>query len=152
MFPLCGLAETEMAGCRCGRTRAVFSREDIFEMEATSQQFEQDEGVLAEIERDFPLGCGDDGYAPYCGISIEVGFNDPERSHHRSVDFVPMSKNGNSSDNGGDLIEDGGSPEYIYSSAASNVSLPLQVDRRRSSFNDEVSIAMMASLITFYFG
>ncbi|CAA6669632.1 unnamed protein product [Spirodela intermedia] len=102
--PICLRHETEMVNCQCGRNRAVFSREDIFEMETASQRFEQDEGVLAEMERQigsndetlmwryFSPGSREDGYVPYCGINIEVGFKDLEQSHHRSLDFVSISK------------------------------------------------------------
>ncbi|XP_078437831.1 lysine-specific demethylase JMJ13-like [Wolffia australiana] len=97
--PICLRHEIEMAQCRCSRNRIVFSREDISDMETTAWQFEQEEGVFVEIQRQIQLGeesfmrqylsssGREDGYDPYCVIDI----------HHGSLNLSAMPESNMSS-------------------------------------------------------
>ncbi|MQM12799.1 hypothetical protein Taro_045718 [Colocasia esculenta] len=81
--PICLRHEIETSRCQCSQNRIIFSRENISEMEAVSQMFEKDTGVLKDavkqVENDDHLHMqqflspgSEDGYAPYCDLCIEV--------------------------------------------------------------------------------
>jgi len=70
--------------CHCGRKRIIVSREDIIDLEAISQKFEQEDGVLKDVKK---LGrqIGDyfsrkkilpksdeKRYTPYCEIKFDM--------------------------------------------------------------------------------
>ncbi|XP_044466143.1 lysine-specific demethylase JMJ706-like isoform X2 [Mangifera indica] len=89
--PVCLRHDVKSLDFSCGRTFTLFLREDIAEMEAAAKKFEQ-EGVLDEFNQEADCGVDlyalysfpssnmlhdvDDGYSPYCEISIELN---PER-------------------------------------------------------------------------
>jgi hypothetical protein len=41
--------------CECGGMKTIYVREDIFEMEAIDQTFEQEKGVLDECLKELPV-------------------------------------------------------------------------------------------------
>ena len=82
-----------MLSCQCGRNRVVFSRDNVSEFEAASWQFEEEDGVVEEIEKRIRYSedsftskyslssSGDDeGYHPYCSIDVVQGIKNSEVS------------------------------------------------------------------------
>lgn len=81
--------------CRCGSKRTIHLRENLFEMESVAQTFEQDNAVLAEVEKE-PLQCHgsfsqknfpkiSEGYAPYCEIKFELKSKTKELGHSSMI-------------------------------------------------------------------
>lgn len=79
----CTFSEVEACDCPCGQNRVLFVSEDLHKMEAASQKFEQEFGILEEVQQQrgqsdcssLPtklLPCmGGDKYISYCDISFE---------------------------------------------------------------------------------
>ncbi|XP_038726324.1 lysine-specific demethylase JMJ706-like isoform X2 [Tripterygium wilfordii] len=89
LHPVCLHHAMESLEFSCGRSRTLFLRNDILEMEAAAKKFEQEDGILEEI---LPLAKSDDdlytypapyscqgfaeeGYAPYCGVKFSMNEN-----------------------------------------------------------------------------
>ncbi|KAF8412601.1 hypothetical protein HHK36_000570 [Tetracentron sinense] len=82
--PICLRHEIESLDCPCGSNRILFLREDLSEMEAVAQKFEQEKDILQEVRQQ--VECGGDlclqlnmfscteenGYTPYCDIKFEL--------------------------------------------------------------------------------
>ncbi|KAF9625196.1 hypothetical protein IFM89_020116 [Coptis chinensis] len=79
--PICFLHERELQECPCQNSCAIYSREDISEMEAVAQKFEQENEIIEEVKK--LVQCRDDlymqskftyakdVYSPYCEIKFE---------------------------------------------------------------------------------
>ncbi|KAK1272708.1 Lysine-specific demethylase REF6 [Acorus gramineus] len=90
--PICLRHDTEARACSCGHNRIVFSREDLAEMEAVSQKFEQDDVVLKEMQQQVDQGvdsysgqnwfqCFEEEYIPYCKLNSEMDSEVLVQSH-----------------------------------------------------------------------
>ncbi|KAL5713036.1 hypothetical protein ACHQM5_015152 [Ranunculus cassubicifolius] len=77
--PVCLLHEQEIQGCPCGKDCVIYVREDVYNMEFVSQEFELENGILEEAERLDDLymqsnlfrRSDEDEYSPYCEIQVE---------------------------------------------------------------------------------
>ncbi|KAJ4950221.1 hypothetical protein NE237_027053 [Protea cynaroides] len=69
--------------CSCGSNLVLFVREDLSEMEAAAQKFEQEKGILEEVQQQIKCGCDlctqpnmsqyqEDGYVPYSEIKFDL--------------------------------------------------------------------------------
>lgn len=88
-----------MKSCPCGYNRIIFLRKDLSELECAAEEFEQEDGILREVQQKFLLdddflqsnlfACTeDDGYRPYC--KIDSAF--PERLKQNSYDLDYISQ------------------------------------------------------------
>ncbi|KAL5724878.1 hypothetical protein ACHQM5_008087 [Ranunculus cassubicifolius] len=59
-YPICLRHERELQGCPCGNNCVIYTRENLSEMEAVAQMFEQQNGILDEVNQ--LVKCGDDLY------------------------------------------------------------------------------------------
>ncbi|CAN6486572.1 unnamed protein product [Victoria cruziana] len=95
VHPICLRHRIEIMACRCGSKRTIHLRENLFEMESVAQTFEQDNAVLAEVEKE-PLQCHgsfsqknfpkiSEGYAPYCEIKFELKSKTKELGHSSMI-------------------------------------------------------------------
>ncbi|KAF6148542.1 hypothetical protein GIB67_042501 [Kingdonia uniflora] len=87
---ICLLHESESLGCTCGSNRVLSFRGDLSEMESIAQKFEQEDGILADVQQEklrsvdfmylqskFP--CSEEAvYTPYCEIKLNLSFDTPE--------------------------------------------------------------------------
>lgn len=74
-------SEVEYLHFPCGKERVLFQRDDLSEMEAAAKNFELEEGILAEVQKDSNNGYDTflkvspnndvEGYIPYCKINFE---------------------------------------------------------------------------------
>ncbi|XP_077234939.1 lysine-specific demethylase JMJ13-like [Tasmannia lanceolata] len=111
MHPICLRHEIEARGCSCGHNRVLVVREDLMEMEAASQKFEREAGILEEVQlqmqrgddlclRPNVLSCIEEGYTPYCEIKFELNpeLVEPAQGLSRSPSCVshclPLLNNG----------------------------------------------------------
>lgn len=79
--PTCFRHEVEYLHFPCGKERVLFQRDDLSEMEAAAKNFELEEGILAEVQKDSNNGYDTflkvspnndvEGYIPYCKINFE---------------------------------------------------------------------------------
>lgn len=91
----------------CGSNHILFVREDITEMEAAAKKFEQEEGILEEINRQARSGDNlyshpftymfvraEDGYSPYCEIKLELKTENcvTTRDQSQEVEFLADSQ------------------------------------------------------------
>ncbi|XP_031502723.1 lysine-specific demethylase JMJ13 [Nymphaea colorata] len=91
VHPICLRHRTENMACRCGSNRTIHLRENLLEMESVAWAFEQDNGVLAEVEKELLHGDGSfsqinfphssEGYTPYCEIEYELKSKTKEQGH-----------------------------------------------------------------------
>ncbi|KAK9272983.1 hypothetical protein L1049_003363 [Liquidambar formosana] len=94
--PICLFHVTDAGSlkCQCGTNRILFLREDISEMENVAQKFEQDEGILQEVQQEIKCGddmclppnmipCIKDGYTPYSEVMF---IDDQIRVKRKSVE------------------------------------------------------------------
>ncbi|MQL94681.1 hypothetical protein Taro_027337, partial [Colocasia esculenta] len=138
--PICLRHETDMDRCQCGQNRIIFLRENILEMEAASQRFEQDEGILAEakkpllvedkpcMQRYFSSCSEEDGYTPYCDFDMDVRrLDDLDQSHIQSYGSDLLSESMLTSNIENECVKYG-SPEHNLSSVTSNICSPLRMD------------------------
>ncbi|ONK58949.1 uncharacterized protein A4U43_C08F1390 [Asparagus officinalis] len=93
MQPICLHHENEIKSCICGGNRSIIMREDILELEAVSQKFELEDGILDEAKKQAQLMDNlfpeVDGYTPYCNVK----FCSPEvveqaQGHLEDVDSI----------------------------------------------------------------
>ncbi|XP_073111647.1 lysine-specific demethylase JMJ13 isoform X2 [Elaeis guineensis] len=82
--PICLRHEKELRNCPCGHNHVVYSREDILNLEDVSKKFEQEDGILDEVQKQALEGDGScpqpnlfqctegGGYKPYCEIKFEA--------------------------------------------------------------------------------
>ncbi|CAL9067248.1 lysine-specific demethylase JMJ706-like isoform X1 [Musa acuminata AAA Group] len=104
--PTCLRHDKELRSCHCGSDRVIFMRGDILKLEAISREFEQDNDVLDEVQKqvrqgnDFHLwsssfdSAEDDGYVPYCEIKFETSYEVKDYNEYgtlESVSSVPVS-------------------------------------------------------------
>lgn len=99
-------SENEIESCNCGCSRIIFMRKDILELEAASQKFEQEDGILDEAKKQAAqmddllmlpnLFCYDEknGYAPYCDVKFEASREIGElvQDHSETVDSVSWAE------------------------------------------------------------
>lgn len=92
----------EIERCNCGASRIIFMREDILELEAVSQKFEQEFGILDEAKKqaqqvgDFLMWSKkfcrgeEEGYTDYCDIKFEASpeVSEQVQGHLPGADFV----------------------------------------------------------------
>lgn len=100
--PICLHHGNEIVSCNCGASRIIFMREDILELEAVSQKFEQEYGILDEAKKqaqqvdDFLMWpniflCDEeDEYTQYCDVKFEASpeFIEQDQGHLRGADSV----------------------------------------------------------------
>ncbi|KAF8380738.1 hypothetical protein HHK36_028228 [Tetracentron sinense] len=83
LHPICLRHEIESLKCSCGSNHVLFLKEDLLEMEAVAHKFEQEEGILQEVQHQIEcdelylqlnmLPCNEkDGYTPYCEIKFQL--------------------------------------------------------------------------------
>ncbi|THU45502.1 hypothetical protein C4D60_Mb02t18600 [Musa balbisiana] len=104
--PTCLRHDKELRSCHCGSDRVIFMRGDILKLEAISREFEQDNDVLDEVQKqvqqgnDFHLwsssfdSAEDDGYVPYCEIKFGTSYEVKDYNEYKtleSVSSVPVS-------------------------------------------------------------
>ncbi|XP_038687784.1 lysine-specific demethylase JMJ706-like isoform X2 [Tripterygium wilfordii] len=89
LHPVCLHHDMESLEFSCGRSRTMFLRDDILEMEAAAKNFEQEDGILEEILQltksgddlymyPAPYMCQgfvEEGYAPYCEVRFSMNEN-----------------------------------------------------------------------------
>lgn len=103
--PIClNHAATQASECTCGSAGSIFIRENLLEMEAAAQKFEDEQGILEEalkeLGRDYAaveqrsLGFDKhDGYIPYCDINSSDKLGE-ELSRSISEEQASSTKNG----------------------------------------------------------
>ncbi|KAK9144262.1 hypothetical protein Sjap_004165 [Stephania japonica] len=91
--PICLLHGGESQQCHCCSDRVVYYREDISEMEAAAQKFEQEDGMLRLVQRQLKCAEGlylpsklprcsvEEEYVPYCEIRHELNPEPREASN-----------------------------------------------------------------------
>lgn len=100
-LPICLHHGNEIESCNCGASRIIFMRKDILELEAVSQKFEQEFGILDEAKMqaqhvdDFltwskKFCCDEEGYTEYCDIKFEASpeVTEQVQGHLPSADSV----------------------------------------------------------------
>ncbi|KAJ8613625.1 hypothetical protein MRB53_036919 [Persea americana] len=115
MNPICLHHVNEAKDCQCGHNRLIFVSEELQGMEAASKEFEQQDGILEEVQRQIRqsdylclwptlFSCSEaDEYVPYCEIKSEKNSQivDHTQIQSRGLDCVPhtlpMLSNGNPS-------------------------------------------------------
>ncbi|KAJ8631969.1 hypothetical protein MRB53_025305 [Persea americana] len=103
---ICLRHEVEACDCPCGQNCVLFMSEDLHKMEPASQKFEQEFGILEEVQQQRGqsdgsslqsklLPCtGGDKYIPYCDISFEKNAEPTVELHDQPQDFDCTSRNG----------------------------------------------------------
>ncbi|KAJ8650531.1 hypothetical protein MRB53_003554 [Persea americana] len=100
---ICLHHEIEACKCSCGHDLILLYREDLIKMEIASQKFEQEDGILDEVQQihqgDDSLQiklspCIGDGYIPYCEINFEQDSGVTEEPHEQSQELDCISSNG----------------------------------------------------------
>lgn len=101
MQAICLRHETETCCCSCGHDRVLYVRKDLQEMEVASKKFEQENGILEEIQQGdgssmpsklFP-STGHDGYIPYCEIKFEKKAKSLDDPQDQAQDLDCMANN-----------------------------------------------------------
>ncbi|KAK2972866.1 hypothetical protein RJ640_028394 [Escallonia rubra] len=78
--PICLFHGTESSNCLCGSNCILSLRGDLLEMEAVARIFEQEEGILEDVEQRLKCDlriknitpCMLEGYTPYCEVNLEL--------------------------------------------------------------------------------
>ncbi|XP_010245224.1 PREDICTED: lysine-specific demethylase JMJ706-like isoform X2 [Nelumbo nucifera] len=97
LHPVCLRHDIASLNCSCGNNHVLATREDLLEMEAVAQVFEQEEGILEEVQKQIKCGggfpqpdlfpcMGEDGYVPYCEIKFEMNSEIMVTSQDQSQD------------------------------------------------------------------
>lgn len=80
-FSLC-YSEKELRNCQCGHDRVVWCKDDILNFEALSRKFEEEDGILDEVQKQLNMGinlcpwskvsygANNENYVPYCEIAF----------------------------------------------------------------------------------
>ncbi|KAH9687427.1 transcription factor jumonji (Jmj) family protein / zinc finger (C5HC2 type) family protein [Citrus sinensis] len=97
LHPVCLRHDIESLDFSCGSTYTLFLRDDIAEMEAAAKKFEQEEGILKEVQQkaesddlySYPFSkmfhsVREDGYSPYCEINMELNHKPAAKTWNRS--------------------------------------------------------------------
>ncbi|KAA8533469.1 hypothetical protein F0562_031097 [Nyssa sinensis] len=106
IIPICLFHDIEFCNCPCGRNRVLWVRENVLEMEAVAKIFEQEKGVLEEVEQQEKLESAlwmqnmipsiIDKYTPYCKIKPfehqNCGSSGLESSRVKQRDSVKVKK------------------------------------------------------------
>ena len=92
------MTEREIKSCSCGRNRVVFLRMDLLELEAVSQKFEHEDGILGELQKqvkddqrlqpNYFHSTEGDGYGPHCNIKFKASNEKKEQPeiHSQGLD------------------------------------------------------------------
>ncbi|URD91419.1 JmjC domain containing protein [Musa troglodytarum] len=98
--PICLRHAKQLRSCHCGSDRVLFMRGDILKLEAISREFEQDNDVLDEVQKqvqqgnDFHLwsssfdSAENDGYVPYCEIRFETSSEVKDYNEYGTLESV----------------------------------------------------------------
>lgn len=97
LHPVCLRHDIESLDFSCGSNYTLFLRDDIAEMEAAAKRFEQEEGILKEVQQkaesddlySYPLSkmsysVREDGYSPYCEINMELNHKAAAKTWNQS--------------------------------------------------------------------
>ncbi|WOL13228.1 lysine-specific demethylase JMJ706-like isoform X1 [Canna indica] len=92
--PVCLHHVKERTNCSCGGNCIVFLRKDLPELETVARKFEQEDGILEEIERQNLLcTIEEDGYRPYCKTKFVEALVIEEKTVLHSQGLRFMSRN-----------------------------------------------------------
>ncbi|XP_077244797.1 lysine-specific demethylase JMJ13-like [Tasmannia lanceolata] len=149
LHPICLRHETEARDCSCGDNRVLVVRDGLPEMEAASQKFEQEYGILEEViqiqkgddscpQPNLSSCIEEDGYTPYCEIKFDMNpeLVGPAQGQSQSPSCVshclPML-------NIGKEFTNSDMPEATLTSTASTICSSVVPDER-SSLHDDGSL------------
>ncbi|XP_042502738.1 lysine-specific demethylase JMJ706-like isoform X2 [Macadamia integrifolia] len=108
LHSICLRHEITSLDCSCGSDLVLFVRGDHSKMEAAAQRFEQEEGILEEIQEQIKCGgdlcpqpnllqCKEDGYFPYCEIEFDLNHEFMIEDQLQDIDYgscsLPMLNN-----------------------------------------------------------